>query len=53
MIKYKQCKCVAGRGPIGSAEGMVYFMKDAAIIPCGRKAEVPLLRTAVIVEGRD
>ena len=45
--------CITGRGPIGSAEGMVYFMKDAAIIPCGRKVDVPMLRTAVSVQGRD
>ena len=42
-----------GRGPIGNEEGMIYFMKDAAIVSCGRKHEIPPLRTALIVEGRD
>jgi len=39
-----------GRSPIGNSPGMVYFMKDALIVPVGVKAVVPQELMEITIE---
>ena len=39
-----------GRGPISTSKGMVYFMKDALIVPVGKKSTIPTTRMEIDME---
>ena len=37
----------AGRGPIGSDEGLVYALKDSWMIPDGSQSHIPVERNQI------
>ena len=44
---------VTGRAPIGGLPGMLYLMKDAAIVPLQMKLLPPLPRTLLVISKKD